>query len=69
MDKENVYICYVGDGMPFMVRYVRKDGSSSTVGRFHTVKEAEEKAMQFYNDIKNMELANKRLKGLFNDYT
>ena len=55
--------------MPFMVRYVRKDGSSSTVGRFYTVKEAEEKAMQFYNDIKYMELANKRLKGLFNDYT
>ena len=52
-----------------MVRYVMKDGSSSSVGRFYTVKEAEEKAVQFYNDIKYMELVNKRLKGLFNDYT
>jgi hypothetical protein len=69
VDKESVYICYVGDDLPFMVRYVRKDGSSSTVGRFYTVKEAEEKVMQFYNDIKSMELVNKRLKGLFNDYT
>jgi hypothetical protein len=32
-------------------------------------KEAEEKAMQFYRDIRSIELVNKRLKGLFNDYT
>jgi len=67
--KESIYICYVGDDLPFMVRYVRKDGSSSTIGRFSEVEEAEEKALKFYNDIKNMEAANKRLKGLFNDYT
>jgi hypothetical protein len=69
VDKESIYICYVGDDLPFMVRYVRKDGSSSTIGRFSEVKEAEEKALRFYNGIKSMEAANKRLKGLFNDYT